>query len=208
MIHIYINFFVYFIMLLLIVVIFIRQKKHHKIYKKNSDNIIKMLSNNIISLTELQKKHEIVELKKSIDLYSNFQIILKLSNCDYVTLFKYDYSKRYIVLHFILSIDNNGKIINTDILDKLPLTANLSILDILKSDGDLYLLSLNEIKNDDMFTSIKSKGINTIYYKNIFKNEETPFGFISLGYKNENHVIPTEDKIEILRIVKKMKSLI
>lgn len=206
-IHIFIDLFISFFILALVYIIYIKQKT----YKKNSDDLINILSNNIQFLTDLNKKHEIVELKRAIDLYSHFQIILNISNCDYISFFKYDYSKRYILLHFILSVDSNGKIHHTDILDKLPITANLPMLNILKSDDDdLYILSLYEIegKNDDLLISLRNKGINTIYYQNIFKNKENPLGFVSLGYKTENYVLPQENKVEILRIIEKMKTLI
>jgi len=206
-IHVFIDLFLSFIILMLVLVIYIKQQT----YKKNSDGLIRILSNNVQFLTDLHRKQEVIDLKKAIDLYSQFQIILKISKCDYVTFFKYDYSKRHILLHFILSIDINGKIIHTDALDKMPLTANLSMLTILKSDdNDLYPLLLNEIeeKNYYMFKSIKNRGINTIFYQNIIKNKETPIGFISLGYKSENYIIPQEDKVEILRIIEKIKSLI
>jgi hypothetical protein len=196
-----------FLILSLVFIIYVKQKT----YKKNSDNLIKILNSNVQFLNDLYKKHEVVELKKAIDLYSQFQIILKMSKCDYVSFFKYDYSKRYIVLHFILSVDSNGRIHHTDILDKLPLTANLSMLNILKSDDDdLYNLPINEIegKNDDLLISLRNKGISTIYYQNIFKNKENPLGFVSLGYKTENYVLPQEDKVEILRVIEKMKTLI
>ena len=202
MIHIFIDLFVSLVILGLVIIIYLKQKE----YKKNSDNLISILNTNVEFLTELHKKHAIMELKRAIDLYSQFQIVLKISKCDYVSFFKYDYSKRYILLHFILSIDNNGKIIHTDILDGLPVTADFKILNILKSDDkDLYFLTINEIKEkNDLFI----KDINTIYYQNIFKNKENPFGFISLLYKNENYLLPEEDKIEILRVIEKMKSFI
>jgi hypothetical protein len=207
MINIFIGILLSIIILGIVIMIYIKQK----IYKKTSDNLINALSKNLFFFTELNKKQEIVNLKNSIDLYSKFQVILKISKCDYISFFKYDYSNRYIVLHFILSIDNNGTIIQTNILDKLPITANLSILNILKSDDeDLYLLPLSDIesKNDNFFRHLSNNGINTIYYQNVFKYKETPLGFISLAYKNKNYIILQEDKVEILRIIEEMKSLI
>lgn len=207
MLHIFIDLLASFIILGVVLLIYSKQKE----YKKNSDQLIDILSKNVEFLTELYKKQEVINLKKSIDLYSQFQIILKISKCDYVSFFKYDYSSRYIILHFILSIDSNGSIIQMNLLDNLPVTANLSILNILKSDdNDLYLLSPSEIegKNDDLFGHLTEHGINTIYYQNVFKSKENPLGFISLAYKNEKHILPKDDKIEILRIIEKMKSLI
>ncbi len=206
-IHIFVDLFVSILILSLVFIIYIKQKT----YKKNSNNLIKILNNNVQFLTDLYKKHEVIELKKAIDLYSQFQIILKMSKCDYISFFKYNYSKKYIILHFVLSIDNKGSIIQTSILDNLPVTANLSILNILKSDdNDLYLLEPNyfEGKNDAMFKNLKDKNINTIYYQNVFKNKETPLGFISMSYKDKGYILPEDDKVEILRIIEKMKSLI
>ena len=207
MINIIIDLLTSFIILGLVIAIYIKQRAN----KKHSDHIIDILGKNVEFLTELYKKQEVINLKKSIDLYSQFQIILKISKCDFVSFFKYDYSSRYIVLHFILSIDNKGSIVQMNILDNLPVTANMSILNILKSDDeDLYRLFPNEIegKNDNLFKNLVSHGINSIYYQNIFKNRENSLGFISLAYKDENYILPKEDKVEILRIIEKMKSLI
>lgn len=207
MLHIFIDLLASFIILGVVLLIYYKQKE----YKKNSDYLIDILNKNVEFLTELYKKQEVINLKKSIDLYSQFQIILKISKCDYVSFFKYDYSSRYIILHFILSIDSKGSIIQMNLLDNLPVTANLTILNILKSDdNDLYLLSPTEIegKNDDLFDHLTEYGINSIYYQNVFNNRENPLGFISLAYKEENYILHNDDKIEILRIIEKMKSLI
>lgn len=206
-IHVFIDLFISLIILGLVFIVYLKQKE----YKKGSDTLIKVLSENINFFTQLYKKQEVVNLKKSIDLYSQFQIILKISKCEFVSFFKYDYSNRYILLHFILSINSNGKIIQTSLLDNVPITANLDILNILKSDdNDLYLLSPNEIegKNDSLYKNLKEREINTIYYQNIFRDKENPLGFISLSYTDESYDLPQEDKIEILRIIEKMKSLI
>ena len=59
-----------------------------------------------------------------------------------------------------------------------------------------------------MFKNLKDKNINTIYYQNVFKNKENPLGFISMSYKDKGYILPEDDKVEILRIIEKMKSLI
>ena len=204
MIHIVVDIFVSLIILVLVVIIYLKQKE----YKKNSDNLINILNINVEFLTELYKKHAIIELKKAIDLYSQFQIILKISKCDYVSFFKYDYSNRYIILHFILSIDSKGSIVQNSLLDNMPLTANLSILK--SDDKDLYSLSPIEIegKNDTLFGHLINHGINTIYYQNLFKSKENPLGFISISYKDENFSLEQDDKVEILRIIEEIKLFI
>lgn len=50
------------------------------------------------------------------------------------------------------------------------------------------------------------RGINKLYYQNVYKNQENPLGFISLSYKDENYKLLDTDKEEILRIIEKMKS--
>jgi len=177
--------------------------------EKSYLELFKILSKNTEFLTEYQKKQEITQLKNTIKIYSQFQIILKISKCDFVTFFKYDYSNRYVILHFLLSIDSKGCIIQENSLDKLPISGNLLALNVLKSDDtDLYTLYTDEIKgkNDIVYHSTKEKGVNKIYYQNVFINRENPLGFITLSYKDKNFELPEDDKVEVLRIIENIKS--
>jgi len=177
--------------------------------EKSYLELFKILSKNTEFLTEYQKKQEITQLKNTIKIYSQFQIILKISKCDFVTFFKYDYSNRYVILHFLLSIDSKGCIIQENSLDKLPISGNLLALNVLKSDDtDLYTLYTDEMKgkNDIVYHSTKEKGVNKIYYQNVFINRENPLGFITLSYKDKNFELPEDDKVEVLRIIENIKS--
>jgi len=205
--HMLVDFLFLFVIVSLVMIVYIRQIR----IKEISDELIKVLSKNIDFLTEFQKKQEIVHLKNTIKLYSQFQVILKISKCDYISFFKYDYSKRYVVLHFLLSIDEKGSIIQESMLDKLPATSNLLTLNILNSDGtDLHSISINNIKENDIkvYQIMKYRGVSKLYYQNVFKEEENPLGFISISYKDENYEIPECDKVEILRIIEKIKSFL
>jgi hypothetical protein len=191
----------------LISLIYIRQFKH----KKVTDDFIKILNKNVDFLTELSRKQETIQLKNTIKLYSQFQVILKISKCDYISFFKYDYSKRYVILHFLLSTDEKGSIIQESMLDKLPATSNLLTLNIINSDDtDLHSINASEIreKDDKVYQIMKYRNISKMYYQNIFKDMDNPLGFIALSYIDENFIIPEADKIEILRIIEKIKSFL
>lgn len=207
MTHLLVDILFLFVIAFLVTIVYIRQIK----YKKVSDDLIKILNKNVEFLTEFSRKQETIQLKNTIKLYSQFQVILKISNCDFISFFKYDYSKRYIVLHFLLSIDDKGTIVQESMLDKLPATSNLLTLNIINSDDtDLHSIKASEIreKDDKVYQIMKYRGISKIYYQNLFKDKENPLGFISLSYKDENFDLPEADKIEILRIIEKIKSFL
>lgn len=188
-------------------IIYIKQMRHKESYL----NLLKIISKNVDFLIDFYKKQEVTYLKNTIELYSQFQIILKISKCDFISFFKYDYSKRYVVLHFILSVDEKGTIIQESMLDNLPASSNLLTLNIMKSDDkDLYSITTKELKDKNIksYEVMEYREIKNIYYQNIFNNKENPLGFVTISYKNENYVIPDSDKIEILRIIEKIKSYI
>jgi len=191
------------ILIFLVIVVYTRKIKYKKVY----ENLFLTLDKHEKFLNEFSKSQEIINLKNSIKIYSKFQIILKISNCNYVTFFKYDYSQRYIILHFIISIDDKGHIIQNSILEDSSIISDLLILNILKSDNDdLYELDINNVKEKNVDNYIKKSGINKVYYQNIFKDKNNPLGFISLSYKDKDYILQDNDKIEILKIIEKMKS--
>lgn len=203
--HTIIDFIFLLIIVFLVFSIYLRQFKT----KKVSDNLISILDKNVDLLTEFYRKQEIVNLKHTIQLYSQFQIILKISHADFISFFKYDYSRKYVILHFLLSVDDKGTIVQESMLDKLPATSNLLTLNILKAGGeDLYSINVDQIKEKDekVYQIMKYRNINKLYYQNIFKEVENPLGFISISYKDENYEIPEGDKNEILRIIEKIKT--
>jgi hypothetical protein len=203
--HIFVDITFFLIITVLLLIVYIRQMR----CKEISNNLIKILSKNVDFLTEYYKKQEIILLKNTIQLYSQFQIILKISKCDYVSFFKYDFSKRYIMIHFLLSVDDKGTIVQESVLDNLPATSNLLTLNIMKTDDkDLYSIKTSALKekNEKTYEMIESRGIKKIYYQNVFKDKENPLGFVSISYKNEDYIISEDDKKEILRIIEKMKT--
>ena len=205
MYHSIIDIFLVSIIMILSLVFYINRIRREKTYS----DLFKLLSKNAEFLAEYQKKQEIIQLKNTIKIYSQFQIILKISKCDYITFFKYDYSNRYVILHFLLSMDSKGCIIQENSLDKLPISGNLLALNVLKTDDtDLYTLYTDEMKgkNDIVYHSTKEKGINKIYYQNVFVNKDNPLGFITLSYKDTNFELHEDDKVEVLRIIENIKS--
>jgi hypothetical protein len=194
------------IIIVLYILAYFKQIRQNKSYT----GLIEILSKNVDFLLEYHKKKEILELKNSIQLYTKFQIISKISKCDCVSFFKYDYSKRVVILDFVLGINSNGNIIQNSSLDKMPITSFLFTLNILKLDNNkLYSLRTEELKNKNihLHTAIASKGINKIYYKNVYK-EDKPFGIILISYENENIELENDDQTEILRIIDNIKYII
>jgi hypothetical protein len=188
-----------------LILLYLKQNNCNKL----SNELVNILEKNIKFIDEFSKKQEIIQLKNTINIYSKFQVILKISKADYISFFKYDYSKRFIVLHFIISVDEKGYIIHKSALDDLPISSNLLTLNIIQSkDKDLYTLNIDELdcKNHTAYDMMCRKGINKIYYQNIFKNKENPFGFIVLSYKDKNFKLPDSDKTEVLRIIEQIKS--
>jgi len=203
--HQVIDFIFLLIITFLVILIYLKQFKS----KRVSDNLIGILNKNVEFLTEYYRKQEIINLKRTIQLYSQFQIILKISQANYISFFKYDYSRKYVILHFLLSVDDKGTIVQESMLDKLPVTSNLLTLNIMRSDdNDLYSIDVNEIKEKDekVYQVMKYRNISKMFYQNIYKDKENPLGFISISYQTENFKLSEGDKFEILRIIEKIKT--
>ena len=116
-------FFIFFTLFLLISFFILHKKK-----QKNSENLTNVLNKNIDLLLQFERKHEMNELKNNIQLYSLFQIVLKITKADYVSFFKYDFSQKCVVLNFILSIDDKGFIVQESELDDYPVASNFMTL--------------------------------------------------------------------------------
>ena len=202
-----IDFSFFFVLVLVLIYIHIKQFR----YRKTSEDLIKMMDKHVNFLTDMMRKKEVEDLKNMINLYAEFQTIFKISKANYLSFFKYDFSKRYILLHFILSIDDKGSIIQNSMLDRLPASSNLLTLRLLKADGDdLYDIEIDKIEEIDknIHDIMKSRGIKKIYYQNIYKDVNRPFGYIAISFKDKDYVMPDGDKIEILRIIEKVKHYI
>jgi len=145
-----------------------------------------------------------------VELYSEVQTILKISESSSISLFRYDYTKSYITLHFIFSINKKGEIFHESFMDKLPATSNMLNLEILKSNGeDLYDFKIESIKDIDMkaYQMLKYREIQKIYFRNIKKDINSPLGYIAFSYKDD-YEIDENQREEIMRITTKISELL
>lgn len=172
----------------------IRQLK----FEKMSNQLIKVLNQNVEFLNNMNKEKEIQEIKNTIKIYSQCQVISKVANCDFVSFFKYD-SKN---INFILSVDKNGTMIHNSLLYDIEILT----LDLKFNYDDLYFKNINDVENNNIFYVMKKNDISKFYYQNIYKDLDTPIGFIALSFKDDKYIIPNEDKVEIIRLIEKLKN--
>ncbi|MCK9415759.1 tetratricopeptide repeat protein [Candidatus Dojkabacteria bacterium] len=193
-----INLLLFLIIIGLMVYVRIRQIK----FEKMSNQLIVVLTRNVEFLNEIIKKKEIQEIKNIINIYSQCQVISKVANCDYVSFFKYDYSKKIVSLNFMLSVDKNGSMIYNSLLYDID---NLLTLNLKFNYDDLYFKNINEVEDNNIVYVMKKNDISKFYYQNIYKDLNTPIGFIALSFKDDKYIIPNEDKVEIIRMIEKIK---
>lgn len=200
--HIVINIIIFIIMIVFMIYFYHKQL----IFERKTIKFNEFIENNNNIINNIYRKKEADEIKKTIQLYSQFQVISKVANCDYISYFKYDYTKENISINFVFTLHNNSILEDTLLYD---LGNNIS-MDTLKfsSDDDLNFISVNDVKNINIYKSMKYKGTNKIYYKNIFKNSDNPVGFVAISYKDINYTISKGDKIEINRMIGKIKNYI
>lgn len=203
--HFFIDILFLIVIFTLILIVKIKQNK----CQRNADSLIDILSKNINFLDNYYKIHEIQYLKKTISLYAKLQVLLKISKCDYVSFFKYNYSKNFIMLNLILSTDNIGNIVEESEINNIPLSSNEFLLKILNCYGpDLCSIVLEDVSENIFIHELLIKHkVNKIYFKNIFK-DTVPDGFILMCFKEKDSFILEDDKIEILRIINKIKYLV
>ena len=103
--------------------------------------------------------------------------------------------------HLLLSINNNGIINNKEPIKKLPVTSDELFLDILGSNK-------NDLNNKIVHNNNSSLYNNKIYFKNIFKHNDNPNGFIIISYKNNNYNMSDYEKLQINRIIKDISYII
>ena len=188
----------------LIIFIFIKIFRY-----KTCEQSLVILNKNIDLLGKIFIKQHSNDLKKMIELYSEVQTILKISEASFINLFRYVYSKKYILLHFMFSINKNGEIVHESYLDKLPITSNMLNLEILKSGDCLCDIKVDHIKELDIkaYQFIKNRNIEKIYFKNIIKDVDFPAGYISLSYQND-YILDDVQREEINRIITKISELL
>ena len=188
---------------------------YHNVYKKKriqNENLADVLGKNMELLLHFERKQDLKELKNNIQLYSFFQIVLKITKADYVSFFKYDYSKKFLPINFILTINNEGKAVQSSLLDNVPVASNLFTLDLINCDDkDMYSKNIDNIleENSNIFyKAFSNKKINKLYYQNIFKECEKPIGFIIFSYKDKNFILSEDDKQDAMTVIEDMKQYI
>jgi len=203
--------FIIFSNLILIIYIILKYIRCGKFNCNNNDITLDILNKNMDILNILYKKQYSKDLKKMIDLYSEVQTILKISDSSFISLFKYNYSKSYVLLDFMFSINKGGEIIHESYLDKLPATSNMLSLEILKSKSDdLSYLITEDIKSVDMkvYQLLKYRNIEKTYFRNIIrKGNDLPLGYIAFTYDNL-YELDDIQREEILRITSKISDLL
>jgi len=180
------------------------------IRSKRCELAIKFLNKNLDLLYEVYRKQYSNDLKKMVELYSEIQTILKISESSSISLFRYNYAKSYIILQFMFCVNKNGEIQHQSFMDKLPATSNMLNLEILKSDSNnLHNLKTEIIKDVDMkaYQLLKHRGVEKIYFRNIRKNESSPLGYVVFSYQND-YEIDDSQREEIMRITTKISELL
>lgn len=181
-----------------------------KINKNNTcDKTIKTLNRNFDLIDSLYKKQNSDNFKKMVELYSQVQTILKISECSLIALFRYDYIQTRIKLNFLFSINQKGEILHESYLDNLPATCNKLNMEIMKSsDDELSDLTLGTLKDDTkIYQLLKYRNIEKIYFKNINRHSDNPLGYVAFSYEN-NYVLDDVQREEILRILNKISDLL
>ena len=201
----YINTIMLFIFMFILTVFYIKLKN----CKITSKNLSMIINKNEVLIDRIYKNCEVIKLKNNIELFSNIQIISKISKANYISFFKYNYSKKYVSLDFIFSVDDKGMVVKNSILDEIPVSDGLLSMDIMRHNKNLDYIDIDTIKNRNtsIFNILLTKGINKIYYQNIFKNDNLPFVFVVFSYNTYDYIIERIDRIEICRILEESKSL-
>lgn len=202
-----------FLLIIILLILLLNIIIYYNLYNQKifSDNLVDALTENIDFINDFQTELEIHHLKKIIKLYSQFQIILRISKCDYVSFFKYNYAKKYVDIHFILSVDSNGFIIQESLLDNTPVASNFLTLDIMNSSQDCFNLITESYMKDNatyIYNAMRNKEVKKMYYNNIYKNSGTPFGFLLISYKDDSYELSEKEESEVLKIIDKIKSFL
>lgn len=204
-----------FITLVIIVFIIIIKKIYNK-HKKNYNVLIDFLSRNIEILAYHEKNDYVNMMRKSSKLFSYCQSILKTVSCDYMTFFKYDYSRGYISLDFLFTMNKEGTLIDNSLLDNLPVTSTIMCTKVLRSDNQLNFLYIDDIKeSEELYCAFKERNIYKIYYKNLYNDKgdgtldclSERLGFFFIAY-TDDYIMSEDDKDDVTNTIKKMKKLI
>jgi len=203
------HFNLHILLYLLIGLSFIYSYSNFKSNNKIKNKLGPTLDKNVEILNNIYNKYQSVDIKKNIKLFTQFNILAKVSKCDYITFLKYDYMNRYISMNFQFTLDQKSIVEDTLLYE---VGHNLLTVDILKFDqDDLHYFLLNDIKNKNtkIYQAMIHKGTKKIYYQNVYKdNMKEPYGIITISFKDDLYTIPREDKIEILRIIKEINFFI
>jgi len=195
---------------LVIIGFIIMTKKIYNNNKKNYSTLFEFISRNIDFLTYHENIQYMNMLKETGTLFSYYQRISSDLNFNYMSFFKYDYTKGYISLDFLFTMNNSGKLIDDRVLDELPVTSSKIATTILRSDKDFNYIYLDDIKslnhNKDIYNIFKERSVHKIYYKKIY-NEVDRLGFFFVTYTEEHTMSDDEQKI-FLDVMNHVKTLI
>lgn len=192
------------VLLSLIIYIYFSHVKCEKI----SVQVIEILSKNVNFLNELYKKKEAIEIGKNIKIYSQFKIIAKVAKCDFISFFKYDYTKQQAILDFIFTLDDKSIVDDTLLYG---IGVNILALNSFKFESnDIYYYDIDDMKieNVNIYRSMIYKGTNRVYYQNIYTNSDNPIGLVAISYKDKSYIIPEDDKHEILRMINNLSKIL
>lgn len=200
------NIFFLFACLTFLIMLKIKFLKSNKV----SNDLVGFISKSSEILDKYEKKQEVIQLRNSIKLYSLIRIVLNMDSPDLISFFKYNYNQydNNHELNFIFTVDSNGFALQHTYLDEKIIFMELS--KIIKSKNIDYELShvyLDDIKNDYnyFYEATLKRNLNKVYFKNIYNSNNEPIGLILLGYKDKNHNILDDDKIELCRILDETK---
>jgi len=189
-----------FIIIVLLANIYIRQMK----CEKSSFELIKILNSNVVLLSSLEKRKKIQDLKNSLKINTELQVILKISNCDFLSLFKYDFHSKQ-KLHYLVSLDKNGSVVQSTLLDNYIVSDSIENFG---GDDELVEIKLMNVKSKKIADIMSFRGVNKLYCQNISEIKNKHIGFLALSYKDINYNLSDGDKFEIQRIAEEIGRLI
>lgn len=184
-----------------VIVLFYLFKIIEKTINYKSEKLLDLIKKNNDLLDICIKKNNDKKVINSISVYNKLLTILKISNANSVMLFKYNYNKKFILFNFLLSINNDDELYNENITYELPVTSNKIVLDILESNN-------SELRQKKVKNKILSQSPAKIYYKNIYKDNLYPYGFIILSYKDFYYNISNDEAQKIEDIIEDINYII
>jgi len=204
---------IFFELIIIFSIIIIRYSIN--IYNSNYNKLLFFLSKNIENIVKYKSDNYINMLRMSSLLFHNCQKIIQVSKSEFMTYFKYDYSKGYITLNFLFTINKKGLYVDNLSTFDLPLSSNIITSKLLKCDNNFNSLYIDDIKdyNDakDIYIELKKRNINKIYYKNLYTDIYTKLkesssnrvGLFMISY-TDDHIMTEDEQSSIMNIIHNM----